>query len=143
MSVPAEIAPDPTETARTLAVALGGASGALLRFAVELLCAAALPASLALTSALLAVNLLGAALLGVLAGRLERRDGNPLLTAFLGTGLCGAFTTFSGFTLHLDRLHQTEGQLTAAIFFVLSLAGGASGYSIGRLLGRRIDGPSQ
>jgi len=143
MSAPAEQSKLPTEAGRTLAVALGGSTGALLRFGVEAVCASTLSAPLALTTALLAVNILGATLLGLLVGVLERRDANPLLQPFLGMGLCGAFTTFSGFTFHLDRLHQTEGQLAAATFFVLSLVGGASSYSIGRQLGRRAAGPSE
>ena len=58
----------------------------------------------------LAVNLLGSFVLGVLAGAAV--DGGWL--ALLGIGFCGAYTTFSTFSLYLwEELH--EGRIRHAI----------------------------
>ncbi|MDO9485850.1 MAG: CrcB family protein [Actinomycetota bacterium] len=72
-------------------VALGASIGAPARFLVD---RAVTRASLdsPIPIGLLVVNVLGSALLGVVVG-LE----NSTLLVLLGTGFCGAFTTFSGF----------------------------------------------
>ncbi len=72
-------------------VALGASIGAPARFLAD---RAVTRASLdsPIPIGLLVVNVLGSAFLGVVIG-LE----NSTLLVFLGTGFCGAFTTFSGF----------------------------------------------
>ena len=76
-----------------LAVAAGGALGALLRWTLTTGWTSA-PGTIAWS--VLLINVVGSALLGVVtvvaACRLPHR---PMVVAFLGTGLLGGFTTFS------------------------------------------------
>lgn len=96
------------------AVFVGGAAGALARAAVL---EAWPPGSGHWPWATLAVNVAGAALLGwVIAGARHHR--------LLGTGLCGALTTFS--TLQLELLHMIDagrGAL-ALVYVATSIAAG-------------------
>lgn len=96
-----------------LMIAIGGAIGASLRYAVSL-------ASFALFGrafpyGTLCVNVLGSFLIGLLyIIFLERMMVSPELRAFLLIGVLGAFTTFSSFSLETLNLVEM-GQLLAAI----------------------------
>ena len=68
-------------------VALGAAAGATARVGVAL----RLPG----LRATLLVNVLGSAVLGLLVHR------SPSMTALVGTGFCGAFTTYSAFAVEV------------------------------------------
>lgn len=65
----------------------------------------------------LAVNLLGAFVLGVIAGAAV--DGDAYRLA--GTGLIGAFTTFSTWTLESHRLGEDGRMRLGALNFAVSL----------------------
>ena len=112
-------------------VALGGALGAVCRYAVALSWVAHWP------FATLLVNVLGSVLLGYLAG--AEASGTalaPSLKALFGIGFCGAFTTFSTFSVQTMALLQ-EGRLAAAaaniIVSVATCLGGAFlGFSLAR-----------
>jgi CrcB protein len=71
-------------TAAVLLVGLGGAAGAVCRFAVDELVGG--------RGATVAVNVVGSFLLGAVAAALAA-DADAALV--VGTGFCGAFTTFS------------------------------------------------
>jgi fluoride exporter len=72
-----------------------------------------------------AVNMLGAALLGYFVTRLQERLPPSLYRrAFLGTGICGALTTFSTMMLELARMVETGRPTLAAAYALASLAGG-------------------
>ncbi|WP_435180278.1 fluoride efflux transporter FluC [Halorussus sp. AFM4] len=105
-----------------LLVGAGGVLGALSRFAVGAL----LPGRRRDT---LAVNVLGSFALGALTVGLA--DGSALLTA-LGTGFCGAFTTFSSFTVETVELYET-GETRAAV-------GNAAVHLVGALLAVALGG---
>ena len=89
-----------------ISVALGGAIGSLARHgmnaAVAHLFARPVPYATA------AVNLIGSAIIGVLAGLIasERLAMTPVMRAFVFVGLLGGFTTFSSFML--DTLTLTH-----------------------------------
>lgn len=105
-----------------LLVGLGGALGAVLRYAVgELLTDLDAPVS----ASTLAVNTLGTFALGLLtfAGAGEE----ALL--LLGTGTCGAFTTFSSFSMETVQAWEDDDRALAAGYAggTLVLAGAALG----------------
>lgn len=84
----------------------------------------------------LIANYAGSLFLGWFTARIiARRKLNPVLSATIGTGLTGSFTTFSTFSL--ETLVMIEnGSIGMAIFYVLlSAIGGlllaAAGYKLG------------
>ncbi len=93
------------------AVALGGALGAVSRYAVsgwvQRLAGSRFPWGT------LTVNLLGCFLLGYLAGRWERSTAPAAWRLLWGVGFMGAFTTYSTFALESGNLVR-EGSLGGA-----------------------------
>jgi len=107
-----------------LLVVLGAAVGAPLR----LLAVRAFPRPELGT---LAVNVAGSAVLGVLLGL---ADVPAAAVALVGTGFCGALTTFSTFGADVVRLVE-ERALTRAVGYllatlVLGLGAAATGYAL-------------
>lgn len=102
-----------------LAVAIGGAGGALARYALGL----ALPVTAGqIPWATLVVNVVGSLILAVLAaltlaGRLE----NDTVRLLVGTGFCGALTTFSTFAVEAVTLARSGHTGTAVAFVGLNL----------------------
>ena len=114
-----------------LAVALGGAVGAVLRFLVD----RGITARWAPTfpAATLLINITGSFVLGVVTG-LSAVLG-PVWTLALGTGLCGGYTTFSTAMVDAVRLAR-EQRAGAAVVSVLgtvlwSLLAVAAGLTLG------------
>lgn len=102
----------------TLAVAAGGAAGALARYAVDV----AAPASSGFPWPTLLVNLVGSFLLALLPGiTLVRRS--TLWTAALGPGLLGGFTTLSAYAEQSRALLADGRVVTAAAYVLLTLVG--------------------
>jgi fluoride exporter len=98
-----------------LGVALVGGVGALARFLLDR--AIASRAGREFIYGTLVVNVLGAFLLGVLVGVALGQDAFRLA----GTGLVGAFTTFSTWALESHRLGENGEPLLGAANFVVSL----------------------
>jgi fluoride exporter len=116
-----------------LAVWLGagalGAVGAVARFSLD--GAVARRAAGDIPWGTMAVNVLGAVLLGLVVGAGVDGDARFLLAG----GLIGAFTTFSTWMLETHRLAQ-EGETAAAVAnLVLSVAIGLAALSLGWWLG--------
>jgi fluoride exporter len=105
------------EAAVALWVGMGGAVGALSRFAiggwVTTFAGAAFPWGT------FAVNVLGSAALGALNRGLPAAT-SPYLRAFLTVGLCGGFTTFSTFDLEVFALIGADRLLPAAVYAAAS-----------------------
>ena len=78
----------------------------------------------------LLVNLLGSLLLGALVAV---PVGAPLLQ-FLGTGFCGAFTTFSSFAFETVRLAETGEPGRALGNAVVNLVGAVLAVGVGALV---------
>ena len=89
-----------------LAVAAGGAVGAVLRYLISLI-----PFKTDFPFATLAANLLGALIIGFIAGFTSFKKVNENIVLLLKTGMCGGFTTFS--TLHVEALNLLRGKLPA------------------------------
>ena len=96
-----------------LFVAMGGAIGAMARYAISLI-----PIKSEFPILTLITNVLGAILIGFIVGFASSRDnisGNTVL--FWKTGVCGGFTTFSTFSL--EALHLLEHkQYTLSGFYI-------------------------
>ncbi len=88
-----------------LAIALGGAAGAVLRFAAVQ--ASADLFGRAFPWGTLLVNVAGSLAIGALAAWFHERGENELLRAALVVGLLGGFTTFSAFSLETVHLAMT------------------------------------
>ena len=88
----------------------------------------------------LTVNLLGSLVLGLLTGLAAHRDVPVEVILALGTGLCGAMTTYSTFSYETLRLAQLgdwrAACLNVAGTTVLCLALCAAGIALGRVLTR-------
>lgn len=81
----------------------------------------------------LSVNLVASLFLGVLAG-LGTRIG-PAVSALLGTGFCGALSTYSTFSYESMRLAQDGARFYAALNIVVSLVAGIGAAALGWSLG--------
>ena len=108
---------------RFAVIAVGGVLGSWLRWRLAL----AFPVSPeTFPTTTLVINLVGSAAIGVvLVLFLDRRPPKLLTHSFLGTGILGAFTTFSTFTVETAELLRVSQPLTAAIYVVVSVVGGA------------------
>ena len=113
-----------------LAVLVGGCAGGAARFAVVRAWPTG-PSGFPWSTLL--VNLAGAGVLGVLvvlAGSVWRsRYARPLL----GTGFCGAFTTFSAVVVDADRL-MARGDMGAAVGYVAASFLGGLALAIGGIV---------
>ncbi|HEU4948352.1 MAG TPA: fluoride efflux transporter CrcB [Kribbella sp.] len=102
-------------------IALGGAAGAAARYLIGTAWPAA-PGSL--PWATLAVNVVGCALIGVLMVMVsDVWTGQRLLRPFLGTGVLGGFTTFSTYTVDIQRLVADRHPGTALVYLGGTAAG--------------------
>jgi len=99
-------------------VAVLGGSGAVLRLLLDGWVSARTRSRLPLGT--LAVNLSGACVLGILSG--AALSGSAL--RLFGTGLIGAYTTFSTWMFESHRLAEDGGAAPAAVNLVLSLLAG-------------------
>lgn len=118
------------------AIFVGGAVGALLRVALAR-GAATGPASWPWTT--FAINLLGAFLLGYFATRLqERLPLSAYRRPLLGTGFCGAFTTFSTMQLELVRMLDAHRYGLAGAYAGASVALGYLLVHLATALVRRV-----
>lgn len=118
------------------AVAAGGFFGGLVRYLVGL----ALPtATGGYPWATLIVNTAGAFILALLLILvLEVLPPTTYLRPVLGTGFCGALTTFSSVATGADQLVAHGHAATAAGYVALSLLAGLAAASLGIVLGRAL-----
>lgn len=120
-----------------LAIALGGALGAVLRYLVAVGSDKFLSSSLPFGTFI--VNVTGSFLMGfVVIYYLQKSDSSLAWQGFVMIGLLGAFTTFSTFSIETINLFQAERYLAALGNIVLSvvvcLAGTWGGIALGRFL---------
>jgi fluoride exporter len=116
-----------------VAVGLGGAAGAALRWAVVTTSATG-----AFPWPVLAVNVAGSVILGLLlAEERVRPRAHVLLHDFGAIGFCGGLTTFSTFSLEVVNLVRQDDVWTAAVYGVVSVAAAVVGVISGpAILGR-------
>jgi CrcB protein len=121
-----------------LAVAAGGALGAVARHAVNHLVHVRWP-TLRVPAATMAVNIGGCFLIGLLAGLLasNRIALRFYWREFVFIGVLGGFTTFSTFGLDTITLVRTGAGTTAIWYAGLQVAVGLAAVLCGLLLGSR------
>ena len=99
-------------------VALGGAIGAVGRYAISLI-----PVKTGFPVQTLITNILGAVLIGFIVGLVsQREDISPNTVLFWKTGVCGGFTTFSTFSLEAYTLLENKSYLAGGVYIALSCA---------------------
>ncbi|AXG99774.1 fluoride efflux transporter FluC [Deinococcus wulumuqiensis] len=118
-------------------VALGGAAGAVCRQATVLLLAP-LVARSGFPVAVLLINVLGSFLLGLTLSLVGRGVWPDAARLAFGTGVLGAFTTFSTFAGELDALLLRGQGGLALVYAALSVGLGVAAAVAGRLLGARL-----
>ncbi|MEU8815519.1 fluoride efflux transporter CrcB [Actinoplanes sp. NPDC048796] len=111
-----------------LLVAAGAAVGAPLRYLTD----RAFPSPSGFPRGTLIVNVAGSLLLGFLLGL----PVSPTLTALLGTGFCGALTTYSTFSWETLTLARSDRPQRALVYALTSVILGLSAALLGRYLGR-------
>jgi CrcB protein len=107
-----------------LAVAAGGAAGAVARFSLSYWVSQRLGAGFPWGT--LAVNLIGSYLLGLAVGVGEAASIPPALRAVLMIGFLGAFTTFSTFSVETLGLLREGESLRALLNVAVQILAGLS-----------------
>jgi fluoride exporter len=105
-----------------LLVVAGAALGAPLRYLVDLFVQSRHDSLMPWGTLL--VNVSGSLLLGVVAGLVDATGGHDWALALIGTGFCGALTTFSTFSFETLRLIEENAFVHATANMVLSVVGG-------------------
>ena len=77
------------------------------------------------------VNVLGSLILGIITGAVAAGRASPQVQLALGTGLCGALTTYSTFSYETLRLLEDDARLFAAANVVASIAAGLGAAFLG------------
>ena len=114
-----------------LAIAVGGAAGAVLRHFVAGWIAGIGGHVMGMPIGILACNILGSAAMGALAGAFMGLWHPPMeVRLLLTTGLLDAFTTFSTFSLEAILLLERGRTITTAVYIGLSVV-----LSVSALLG--------
>ena len=120
-----------------LAVALGGALGALTRYGLGAWISSRWNQGFPLHTFL--INVSGAFLLGFLNILfIERLTVSPLVRLGIGVGFLGAYTTFSTFGYEVITLLQGGSLLTAALYTASSIFVGFTGVALGVGLARLL-----
>ncbi len=116
-----------------LAVACGGFVGAPSRYLLDRAVSGRVESDLPWGT--FVINVTGSFLLGLLTALTLVHHLSPVANALLGTGFCGAYTTFSTFTFETVRLYE-EGRLLEATGNLLAsvlvgLVAAAGGVALG------------
>lgn len=118
-----------------LAIALGGAIGAVGRYLVSSQMAHWFGTGFPLGT--LTVNVVGSFAMGVIVELSALAwSPSPALKVFIVTGLLGAFTTFSTFSLDVAVLVQRDATMVAALYVILSVILSISGLFAGLAVAR-------
>lgn len=117
-------------------VGVGGAVGAPLRYLTDLVVQARHDSLMPWGTVV--VNVAGSFVLGATAGAVALADLPPWVLTFVGTGVCGALTTFSTFGYETVRLVRDGAWPTAlgylTVSLLLGLAACLAGWSLPALL---------
>jgi CrcB protein len=119
-----------------LLVLVGGAIGAPLRYLTDLFVQSRHDSVFPWGTFL--VNVVGSLILGATAGAVATADGPAWVLTLVGTGFCGALTTFSTFGFETVRLVEDGSLLEAALnvsaSLVVGMAACVAGWSLAAAL---------
>jgi CrcB protein len=115
-----------------LLVLIGGAVGAPARYVTDVVIQSRHRAPFPWGT--FAVNATGSLLLGLVAGAAPSAE----VAALIGTGFCGALTTYSTFGFEIVRLVEEGRARVAATYVVLSLLVGLAAVSLGWWIGSAL-----
>lgn len=121
-----------------LLVGLGAAVGAPLRYLTDL--AARRWLGPRLPWGTLLVNVAGCLVLGVLTGAVSQGAVPRSVEPLVGTGLCGALTTYSTFSADTLRLAEAGERLPALVNVVVSVGAGLAAVVGGVALAQHLTG---
>ena len=98
-------------------VGLGGALGAIGRYAISMI-----PIKTEFPFLTLITNILGAVLIGFISGMVSaKQDVSQNTVLFWKTGVCGGFTTFSTFSLEAYELFEKGSNVFGIVYAVVSV----------------------
>lgn len=97
-------------------VGIGGAVGAMLRYAISLV-----PVKTTFPILTLITNVIGAFAIGMIVALALKHGISDNAVLFLKTGVCGGFTTFSTFSLEAYNLFKDGKPVLGIAYAVLSL----------------------
>lgn len=119
-----------------LAVAAGGAIGAVCRFLIGKL---PIGSTDGFPIKTFIVNIAGCFLIGLAAAlALKQFSDSPRFVLFLKVGICGGFTTFSSFALETGELVEKGSYITASAYVILSVAVGIAALFAAQFLAEKI-----
>lgn len=119
-----------------LLVAAGAAIGAPLRYLTDRAVQGRLGAA-AFPWGTLTVNVVGSLVLGLLTGATLNAGGSDL-RLLIGTGFCGALTTYSTLSFETVRLVEQRARLLAAANLLVTVLAGIGAVGLGYAVGRYI-----
>ena len=114
-------------------VMVAGAAGAVLRYLVDRWVQARMESDFPYGT--MVINVTGSLILGILAGSALHHAVSASWFTVLGTGLIGAYTTFSTFTFDTFRLLTGGLKASATANMVVSLVAGLGAAAAGLALG--------
>jgi CrcB protein len=114
-------------------VGVGGAVGAMLRYALTLV-----PFDSRFPVATFIANVVGAFVIGLISGLTIQERLTTEQTLLLKTGLCGGFTTFSTFSLESMGLIEDGAYGLAAVYMAASIVSCLIGVFAGECFARRF-----
>jgi fluoride exporter len=86
----------------------------------------------------LAVNMIGSLVLGLVTGAAAAGNASAHLLMLLGTGFCGALTTYPAFAYEAGRLTQIRENRVTSAYVALTLSGGLTLATLGVLTGEHL-----
>lgn len=119
-----------------LLVLLGGAVGAPTRYLTDLLVQSRHDSKVPWGT--FSVNVVGSLILGIVAGAGSGAGLPPWAVTLLGTGFCGALTTFSTFSYETVRLLDAGRWRTASLYVAVSVVAGFGACALGWWVGASL-----
>ncbi|MBB5323866.1 CrcB protein [Anoxybacillus tepidamans] len=111
-----------------VAVAVGGAVGAVSRYMISTVIESPWPIATFL------VNMVGSFILGILTGYVMKKPLADWVKAVIGTGFCGGLTTMSTFSKEAVQLFTNGYIWTSFVYVAISLVAGLAAGWIGLLV---------